>query len=175
MCACGGVTIATTSNLRRGNTNSCGCLCKERTSIAKRTHGKTKTPEYKAWCDMKDRCSNDARDDFKWYGGRGITVYPEWMDNFDTFLKDIGKKPSPRHSIDRIDNSIGYFPGNCRWATQKTQQNNRRNNHLITFNGITQSIQQWTDAFGMKRGTIAARLDRGWPIEKALTKPIYNE
>jgi hypothetical protein len=98
-------------------------------------------------------------------------VCAEWRGSFATFLHEMGECPSPHHTIDRIDNSRGYEPDNCRWATMKEQQNNRTNNRCITLGETTQTLQQWSDQTGIKRETIARRIDKlGWPLEDALTR-----
>lgn len=114
-----------------GKTMSCGCLRSERSSELKRTHGLSKSVEYRAWNKMRERCG-DPRDRF-WadYGGRGIAVCDRWAD-FMAFYEDMGPRPTPTHSIDRINNDRGYGPDNCRWATPQEQANNRRSRRLKT-------------------------------------------
>lgn len=90
-----------------------------------RTHGMRGTPEYRAWCNIKARCTDQNRADWSRYGGKGIKMCSEWSDSFEKFYRDIGPRPSPRHSIDRIDGARGYEPGNCRWASLATQSRNR--------------------------------------------------
>jgi hypothetical protein len=133
-CSCGNLYSAKGSDLRRGDTRSCGCLLKEQST----THGHSRTPEYAAWCSANDRCHNPRTPSFKDYGGRGITVCPEWRakeyggdgHGFERFLAHllatIGLRPAPEYSIDRIKNEGGYEPGNIRWATQSQQIANRR-------------------------------------------------
>lgn len=136
-------------------------------------HGQYGTPEYTAWMHMKARCTNENHKQFPEYGGRGITVCEEWSD-FDAFLKDMGTRPSPLHSIDRRNNSLGYSKENCRWATRKEQNRNHRGNHLLTFQGKTQCISAWSEELGMPDSVIRIRVERGWSIERALTTPRRN-
>jgi hypothetical protein len=119
---------------------------------------------------MRDRCRNPKHRAYKNYGGRGITVCERW-NSFENFYADVGDRPSPKHSIDRIDNDLGYEPGNVRWADQKTQSRNSRRNRLVAINGETLCLQDWAERMGLGRCTIYDRLRRGWSIERALTTP----
>jgi hypothetical protein len=116
---------------------------------------------------MLSRCTNPAVRKYHVYGGRGIKVCERWL-LFENFLADMGEPP-PGLTLDRIDTDGHYEPGNCRWADQKAQQNNRRNNHLLTFDGETLGITEWQRRSGVDRHTIMRRLQKGWPIERALT------
>lgn len=126
-CDCGEVVLVRPSNLRSGATTSCGC--ERRASLSRRTlkHGQRHTPEYRAWLGLKNRCGNPSNKNYMDYGGRGISVCERWKDSFEAFLEDMGKRPSDKHSIDRIDVNGNYEPGNCRWVTWDIQARNKRN------------------------------------------------
>ena len=119
MCVCGTVAIVAGAHLNNGNTRSCGCLCKEMTKKTVTKHGKSKDRAYTSWAGMLYRCGNDSCTKYYRYGGRGISVCDRWY-KFENFYADMGDPP-PGLSIDRIDNDLGYYPENCRWATQETQ------------------------------------------------------
>ena len=127
------------------------------------------SPTYKAWAAAKSRCRCETSSVYKDYGERGITFAPEW-DDFNQFLADMGVRPDGL-SLDRIDNSKGYRPDNCRWATPKEQAYNRRDNRLHEHDGKTLTLEEWATETGIKRATLFTRLHRGWSLERALTTP----
>ena len=165
-CDCGGEVLLSTTRLNTGNTKSCGCL---KAKGSRTTHGGRKTDEYRIWRHMRSRCENESTPYFKDYGGRGIKVCHRWMD-FNAFFSDMGPRPSVNHSIDRIDNNLGYEPGNCRWATAKEQNRNRRDNVLYEFDGIKATLPEHCERHGVKHKTAFMRLSKGATLELALTK-----
>ncbi len=130
------------------------------------------TPEYQAWGQAKKRCECKTDKDYKRYGGRGIKMSPKWRDDFGVFLADMGERPSPKHSLDRIDTNGHYEPGNCRWATIIEQQRNRRSNVHITINGVTKIQTEWCELYSIQHDTVLTRRKAGWTIERAITEPV---
>jgi hypothetical protein len=151
-CDCGSTSVVSGGHLNSGRTLSCGCLATERLVERSTRHGHRgsyATPEYRIWSGIKTRCLNPKNNAYRNYGGRGITLHPEWRDDFAAFLTYVGKRPSPQHTIDRIDNNRGYEPGNIKWATYKDQANNKRSSVKHTVNGETLTLQQWSERLGI--------------------------
>ena len=171
-CECGKMATVASGNLRSGHTQSCGCIqyerCAEANTATKTTHGMTDTLEYATWTAMKTRCLNPNASNYHLYGSRGITICPEWIDSFEAFYADMGPRPSPDYSIDRIDNDGPYSPDNCRWATQQEQRRNSRQNVMLTYNGRTMCVVAWAEQLGLGCDAIRYRLRHGWPTEKVL-------
>jgi len=166
-CSCGGEKWVLTASLLGGLTRSCGCLHKERTSIAKTKHGKTGDRTYGSWSAMKARCLNPKNGRYNSHGGRGIKVCGRWLESFQNFLSDMGERPEGK-SLERVDNDGHYEPGNCRWATPIEQASNTRSVKLVTLNGITDTEAGWARRAGISPAKLCKRLKRGWSFEKAV-------
>jgi hypothetical protein len=166
-CDCGNEKQARIKSVRSGKTSSCGCFFSEMMTARNTKHGlSNSSATYRTWKDMRQRCMNEGSVDWPNYGGRGITVCQEW-DDFLVFLADMGERPHGM-TLDRIDVNGNYSKQNCRWASPKTQANNKTSNKVLTLSGRTQTLQQWADETGIKRETISARLRIGMPEEKIL-------
>jgi len=165
-CDCRRITYRVTAKLHK----SIGCGCMRGRDFS---HGMTNCPEFTTWQGMKARCLNKNSAMYKHYGGRGITVCPEWLGRrgFARFFADVGWRPSAKHSLDRIDPNGNYEPGNVRWATPEEQQRNRRNNRWLTKDGQTKVLVEWEGILGIDRTTISTRLRRGMSDEEALSLP----
>jgi hypothetical protein len=152
-----------------GESTSCGCYQRENSAETLRKvatkHGKHNTPEYFRWLSMKLRCYHPSHHAFKDYGGRGITVCDRWKHDFEAFLSDVGERPSPEHSLDRIDNDGNYEPNNVRWATRQEQANNRRTNVKVTYDGREQTLAQWARELGITPEGVAYRVKHGKPLD----------
>jgi hypothetical protein len=166
-CDCGSSKVVQANHLRRGRTQSCGCLHKELLADRVRKHAKSNTFEFRVWCHMRRRCGSPTNPRFADYGGRGILVCERWAD-FSQFLADMGHAPSPNHSIDRIDNNGNYEPGNCRWATNHEQSRNTRRTRLLTIAGQTMCLKDWAARIGIGDRALSARIARGWPEDRLL-------
>lgn len=156
-CECGGVAIVLTHDLKRGWTQSCGCLARERLIAASYKHGKRHTKIYHKWLGIKNRCYNPKNKRYKNYGGRGIVVCDEWKNDFMAFYNYVSKLPNyetPGYSIDRIDNDAGYKPGNIRWATANEQLMNRSVTIKVFINGRETTLPELSKEYGIKYATL---------------------
>lgn len=168
-CQCGNLKIVRANHLKSGKIKSCGCYNIEILKKRSKTHGLIKTRIYSIWNRMKQRCTNPNNSAYKNYGGRGITICQEWIDDFLNFYNwAIANGYRDDLSIDRINNNKGYYPENCKWATKKQQARNRRNNHLITYNGETHCISEWAEIFNINEKLLAERLRTGYKFETAI-------
>ena len=169
ICDCGAETLVTLGALRMGTTLSCGCLRRETTRKNATTHGQAKgakpTAEWMAWKGMKQRCYTPSASNFQHYGGRGIRVCERWLAGFENFYADMGKKPSPHHSLDRIDANKNYEPDNCRWATQSDQCRNQRRNRILEFQGRSMTLAEFSCIIGRDATLVRYHLGQGRSTE----------
>ena len=169
-CDCGKECIIFGCALKSGNTKSCGCLNSELVIERQKKHGMNKSRLYKIYCQIKYRCYNVTYSEFQYYGGRGIKMCDEWRNDFMAFYSwAMANGYADNLTIDRIDANGNYEPSNCRWATQKKQQNNRRNNRVLTHNDETHTIAEWSEKTGINYKTLYSRIyTLKWDIAKAL-------
>lgn len=172
VCVCGQETNTPPGDLKRRPNISCGCQHRRLASEVNRTHGLSRSPEYNTWANMKARCHNPQHPRYADYGGRGITVCKRWRNSFEAFLADVGRKPAAKHSLERKNNDAGYNPRNCRWASHAEQANNSRSSRLVTHDGRTLTIAQWSAETHIDDSVIWGRLARGWSPAEALTTPV---
>lgn len=173
-CRCKILIRVWASSLKNGATNSCGCFMKDRIRETQTKHGQSLkgrvSKMYMTWQNMIRRCQSPSVPNFKDYGGRGITVCKRWQ-KFENFLEDMGERPKGK-TLDRKNVNGNYEKSNCRWATQKEQQNNRSNNRILTYNDKSQTLAQWADETRIKAETIAKRIKNGWSVDQSLTKSV---
>lgn len=181
-CSCGNTShiIVDGNKLRSGNKKSCGCIRRERIisrNKAGRNHKEEDERLYRIWKAMQHRCYNENDEHYHHYGGKGIVVCSEWLDNFENF-----RKWSMEHgyhdtlTIDRIDSNQNYCPANCRWTTQKLQTNNTSRNKYLVYQGRTQTLAQWCEELGLNYGRVKARLNAcNWSVEEAFEKEKYSQ
>lgn len=184
-CDCGNRKVLLGSKVKGGRTKSCGCLHSETARNNTKKHLSSHTKIYNVYAHILSRCFCNTNKNYHNYGGRGITVCKEWADKengFDSFYKwaiQNGYDESAEFgkcTIDRIDNNGNYEPSNCRWVSIKEQANNKRVNHLLTYNGKTQNVTQWAIELGYNKETLFSRIHKGWSVEKMLSTPVkkYN-
>lgn len=169
-CVCGATKTVSSSDLRKGSTRSCGCAKRQLLSKAMVRHGLSRSRTYHTWARMLNRCRDKAR---AHYGAEGIGVCARW-EVFENFLHDMGHAPKGM-SIERIDNTKGYAPENCRWATAAEQNRNRRNSLLVEFGGVVDTLAAHAKAAGLRYDTVYYRIyKRGWPVSVALSTPPFG-
>lgn len=169
-CECGKMQSVESGNLTRtGTVKTCSDCGGYRDSILGRhghsNHSRDKSNLqakcYRAWQSMKRRCNNESDKRYMDYGGRGITICREWIEDYASFLNDMGLPPTAKHQIDREDNDCGYHPDNCRWVTGKVNSRNKRNNIQLEIGGVTRTLPEWAEISGIDYGTLKARIYRG--------------
>lgn len=172
LCACGSKVVIRSGHLRNGNTKSCGCLHKEWMLENNTVHGAAPrsgaTPEYKAFHQAKDRCTNTEFHAYNAYGGRGIEFR---FDTYDQFIADVGPRPGKGFTLDRIDVNGHYEAGNLRWVTMHEQNRNRSDHRYITIGDVTKCVADWADEYGVSPALVHDRHKRGWCSPCALTLP----
>lgn len=172
-CDCGEIRDMPPFKVRTGMFKSCGCFAVTASRDRFTKHGGYQEPEYKSWNAMIQRCTNPKNTSWADYGGRGITVCERWQgDNgYRNFVADMGARPKGM-TMDRIDANGNYEPSNCRWASVRVQQNNRRTSVNITANGETLPQTVWRERLGCGKNTIAERIKKGWTPEQAVLTPV---
>jgi hypothetical protein len=173
ICDCGNTKNVKGTFLKRGLTQSCGCLQKERTSKANKTHGMSREKFFQAWINMVRRCHWDGDTQYSNYGGRGITVCKRWRNDFSEFKEDMLPTYKEGLQLERIDNSKGYDPTNCKWETPTNQARNRRNNSHYEYNGKLLTVSEIHERYnphGLAYTTINSRLKSGMNVEKSIQK-----
>lgn len=177
LCECGNHTTANTGQLKCGTKKSCGCAVIEHAGNLNKTHGGRNDRLYLVWMDMRRRCRDSKDNHYNLYGGRGISVCKEWDEDYALFREWAIKNgyqsdaKSRAVTLDRINVNGNYEPSNCRWTDMVTQNNNRRNNLRLTFNGTTQTAAEWSREKGYNKNLVAKRIKAGWSVERAITEP----
>lgn len=167
-CDCGVEKVSAAGNIKKSQ--SCGCLCRRGFK-----HGDAKigavTPEYRVWVSLIARCTNPSDESYPYYGGRGIKVCDRWLESFENFLADMGRRPSNKMSIERTKNHLGYDPNNCVWATQRQQIRNRRSTVFVLFQGRSIPLYEAAEIAGFDPVLVGDRIRRGWPSHEAIATP----
>lgn len=167
VCDCGQQRTHSGCNLKKGKIISCGCS-KFGQKVEQRVEDH---PDVSVFHGIHTRCYNSKCKEYPRYGGRGIKVCERWRKGgFWVFVADMGPRPSPQHSLDRIDCNGDYSPENCRWATKKEQSRNRRDNKVLEFNGLSMTMVEWSERLGIKYRTLVGRIRKGWPLERAFLR-----
>jgi hypothetical protein len=179
-CDCGKEKIVFAQDVYLGKTTSCGCFLLEKITkhgLMKQDKDDLTRSMYRVYSSMKQRCLNTNAEGYENYGGRGIKICEQWINSFEQFYKDMGQRPSLKHSIDRIDNDGDYSPENCKWSTQKEQMQHTTRTVKVTFNGETKSLEYWCKKFGICSNTIRGRIKRGVfkTYEEAILAPIKSK
>lgn len=167
-CDCG-VTKIVRQKVNLLRSKSCGCKTSDLISASRATHGMTNTPTFRSWSSMRDRCLRESHKSFEYY--KDVEICERWVNSFENFLSDMGERPRGK-TLDRIDNEAGYNPSNCRWATPKTQARNRSSNVLVTYQGKTRTLVEWSEITGISQDTLGRRLQRGWSEDRVIAEPI---
>lgn len=176
ICDCGSEVIVTTDALRANKSKSCGCYAKERARDANIKHNKRYTRLYSTFARMKQRCYNKNNPKYKNYGGRGIQICQEWLDDFDKFYDwSLSNGYSEILTIDRINVNGNYEPSNCRWVDMKEQSKNRTTNIVVKYNGESKVLSEWCSILNLDYKLVNRRINDGWNVEDAFFKPRQKQ
>ena len=173
-CDCGTIRKISAYKLKHGLTHSCGCYAKDEVSARMATHSMSRTKIFREWRHMRERCAPNAECKSRYYE-RGIKVYPEWNDSFESFYEYVSKLEhfgEKGYTLDRINNDGNYEPNNVRWATYKEQGRNRANNVYITYKGEKRLLCELVEEHGLNYQTVRCRLLRGWDGDSAIDVPV---
>jgi len=177
-CRCGTTTVAESHELKSGHKKSCGCYNLKKIKERNTKHGYAQRenchPDYSVWRGMINRCHGYSKMS-KAYKDRGIKVCDRWRESFGDFIQDLGCRPSPEHTLDRIDVNGNYTPENCRWATNQEQAYNKTNTRIIEFNGKSMNILEWSKETSIPTEVISSRVDKRWSPQKILTTPVRKQ
>lgn len=175
-CDCGTVRRVVRSDLRSGRSTNCGCVRRKTLPAAAKakntTHGMDGTTEYRIWIDMRRRCHDPRRPDYKNYGARGITVCEEWRDSFEAFYRDMGPRPDGC-TLDRLNNTGPYEKKNCVWATRKKQERNKRTSRIVEIDGRRMTVAEACEVYDIRPNTAYNRLNiLGWSVDDTFKRPL---
>lgn len=170
VCDCGTTVETQRGQLLRGIVRSCGCLFKEQLLARNTTHGRSSTKLFKVWQGVISRCEIQTASNYPNYGGRGISVCPRWRKSFEAFLTDMGDRPTPKHTLERVNTNGNYEPSNCRWATRLEQSLTSRRTVTLTLGGVSAPQSYWARASEVPHATLARRLKAGWSLDRALSE-----
>lgn len=175
-CTCENATVKEVNRnaLLNGSSQSCGCLRAELSGSRLTTHGMYSAPERRVHASMMTRCTNPKYHEYHLYGGRGITVCPEWLGNFAKFYEDMGPRPSPEHQLDRRDNSLGYSKSNCYWATKNENARNKRTTIMVEYKGESKSLAEWAELHGLDYHAVFYRYQKGDTGETLFRPSLAN-
>ena len=171
-CDCGEKTIARGERLLNGRSKACNINGHRAGGEKPHAWRLKEIEEYRVWCSMRERCRCPSHRNWHNYGGRGIRVCSRWEVSFQTFLADMGPRPSSVHSIERIDTNGHYEPDNCRWATTREQNRNKRNNRYVEWRGVRRLLVDVARQNNLDPSVLAGRLKMGWPLDRAIYQPI---
>lgn len=182
-CVCGNNKLIELWSVTAGVVKSCGCYQREMGAIQgikNIKHGycrrlEPRKAEHAIWNMIVQRCTNKKNKQWRDYGGRGIKVCRRWRYSFALFIKDVGPRPTNRHSIERIDNNSHYMPSNCRWALPKEQARNKRNNLIIEYMGRKQTASAWAEEYGLPSYIVSSRWRLGWSVKRILNTPVQRQ